>query len=61
MTIPNIVFRKFVPDLLKAYISQRDEMDTLKIEVTLLETQLDTLNRDLDRKLLEYESCNGGG
>jgi hypothetical protein len=36
-------------------------MDTLKTEVTQLETQLDTLNADLDRKLQEYESCNGGG
>jgi hypothetical protein len=36
-------------------------MNTLRTEVTRLESQLDTLNEDLDRKLQEYESCNGGG
>ena len=36
-------------------------MNMLKTEVTGLESQLDTLNEDLDRKLQEYESCNGGG
>ena len=48
-------------DLLKSYISQRDEMNALKTEITQLETQLDSLNEDLERKLQEYESCNGGG
>ena len=52
---------KEAEDLLKTYIRQRDEMDTLKTEVTQLESQLDTLNNDLDRKLQEYEACNGGG
>jgi polyhydroxyalkanoate synthesis regulator phasin len=42
-------------------MSQREEMETLRNEVTRLEIQLDTLNEDLDRKLQEYESCNGGG
>ena len=36
-------------------------MDALKSEVTQLETRLDTLNEDLEKKLQEYESCNGGG
>ncbi len=36
-------------------------MDALKTEVTQLETRLDTLNEDLEKRLQEYESCNGGG
>ena len=36
-------------------------MNALKTAVARLETQLDSLNDDLERKLLEYESCNGGG
>lgn len=36
-------------------------MDFLTTEVDKLETQLGTLNDDLDKKLQEYESCNGGG
>ena len=35
-------------------------MNALKTEVAQLETQLDSLNDDLERKLQEYESCNGG-
>lgn len=36
-------------------------MNALRMEVAQLETQLDSLNEDLDKKLQEYESCNGGG
>lgn len=50
---------RFLLDLLKTYIEQRDEMDSLKTEVTQLESQLDTLNDDLERKVQEYETCNG--
>ncbi|XP_028407647.1 laminin subunit alpha-like [Dendronephthya gigantea] len=52
---------KEAEDLLKHYIAQRDEMDSLTTEVDQLETQLETLNDDLDKKLQEYESCNGDG
>ena len=32
-------------------------MDNLKAEVTLLETELDSLNEDLDKRLNDYKDC----
>lgn len=48
---------KEAEDLLKSYIAQRDEMDELKAEVTLMEKQVDSLNEDLDKRIKEHESC----